>query len=152
MRSILEIMAILGVILSVMLLGFYWSILPDKVPSHFNFAGKVDAWSGKGSILLLPLISIIIFATMSIVSRYPKLFNYPWKFKLENLIRQQELAQLLITSLKAEIVWLFALIEWGTINTAMGKIDGLGVWPLLGGVGIIMVTTVAYFISSYRAR
>lgn len=31
-----------------------WQALPDKVPTHFNYEGVADGWSGKNFILFIP--------------------------------------------------------------------------------------------------
>ena len=42
------------IVLPYIYLGAIWSQLPDQVPTHFNFAGNADDWSGKTSLLFLP--------------------------------------------------------------------------------------------------
>lgn len=40
-----------------------WSEIPSTIPSHFDLFGNPDAWSGKGSIIIGP----IIFTLLSIL-------------------------------------------------------------------------------------
>jgi uncharacterized membrane protein len=35
-------------------LAAIWNQLPERVPTHFDLAGNVDAWSGKSTLLFLP--------------------------------------------------------------------------------------------------
>ncbi len=80
MKSAVEIMALVGLALGIFLIALYWMDLPPKIPSHYNISGQVDKWSAKGSILLLPLVGAFVYALINILSHYPEIFNYPWKF------------------------------------------------------------------------
>lgn len=47
---------------SIFIYIFYmWAKLPNRIPSHFDGMGCPDAWSGKESILLLPIIGLFLF-------------------------------------------------------------------------------------------
>ena len=38
-----------------------WQKLPDRLPTHWNFAGEVDGWSSKPfAVLVIPLILMVI--------------------------------------------------------------------------------------------
>lgn len=54
--------------------------------------------------------------------------------------------------LKTEIVFLFAFIEWQTIQLAMGKADGVGIWFLPGTLLVIFGTVGICMYRSYRSR
>ena len=54
-----------------------WASLPDRIPAHFDVAGKVDRWGSKAELLVLPWISILMMAGLEWVSRHPKLWNIP---------------------------------------------------------------------------
>lgn len=46
-------------------LYFIWQQLPDRVPTHFNFQGVADAWSGKTFLLFIPTgLSAFIYLIM----------------------------------------------------------------------------------------
>ena len=34
-----------------------WQQLPEQIPTHYNFAGEVDGYGGKGSLILLMFLS-----------------------------------------------------------------------------------------------
>ncbi|SYZ74621.1 conserved membrane hypothetical protein [Candidatus Zixiibacteriota bacterium] len=152
MKSTIELAALVGLALGLFLVGYYWSILPDRIPSHYSLAGNVDQWSSKASLLLLPAISLVIYIALNVVIRYPKIYNYPWKFAPQNLHRQQELATLFLSSLKMEIVWLFSLLEYQTIRIALGKEKALGPEFIIIFIVIIFGSAAFYFVKSYRAR
>ncbi len=54
----------------------HWGLLPDKVPAHYNAMGTVDRWGNKGEMLILPIIGVILWIGMTILERYPHVYNY----------------------------------------------------------------------------
>ena len=51
-------------LLSVILPIVFWADIPEKVPTHYNASGAVDAWGGKGILLLLMVFSVIMLGMM----------------------------------------------------------------------------------------
>lgn len=147
-----EFVAIAAVLFSLFYLFFVWSTLPEKIPSHFNFSGQADEWSGKGSILIVAGVSLFVYLMLTILSRYPQIYNYPWKITEENAARQYLLARQFLVALKTEIVILFAYIEWQTFEVALGHGQGLHVWFLPVFLVVIFGSIALYFIKAYRAR
>ncbi len=151
-ETILEILAILGVVLSPTIVGINWSDLPNRVPSHFGISGSADGWSGRSSLLILPVLILIIYAVLSFIIRYPLSFNYPWAITTDNVISQVRIARITIRILKTEVIWLFLVIDYMTIQTAKGNIDGLGV-AFLPIVMVIIIGTIGYqLFQAYKAR
>jgi len=104
----------------------YYSDLPDNIPRHFDFEGRADAWDGKQIIFTLPAIGTALYLLLSIVSRFPHKFNYLKSITAENAARQYAIALRIVRMLKFIIMAAFVYIMMGTINTALGKLDGLG--------------------------
>ncbi|MDQ2659208.1 MAG: SdpI family protein [Verrucomicrobiota bacterium] len=54
-----------------LLLAALWQRIPARVPMHWNLDGQIDRWGPKGAgMLLLPLASIGIAATLRLVPRF----------------------------------------------------------------------------------
>ncbi len=51
--------------------------LPDKIPSHFDGAGTVDAYGHKSMLVMLLFVGWMLFAVLSAVSFFPSLWNVP---------------------------------------------------------------------------
>ncbi|MBI1882157.1 MAG: DUF1648 domain-containing protein, partial [Chloroflexi bacterium] len=148
----LEAVAMGGILLSIGMLVLFWSSLPALVPTHFGVSGDVDAWGDKRTLLILPGVSLILYLTLTIASRFPHKFNYPWPITAQNAGEQYHLARSLLAWLKAETIILFAIIEWMTIRTALGQANGLGVVFLPFFMVVIFGTTGFYFYYAYQAR
>lgn len=148
----LEILAALGVALSLYNLLVAYPTLPASIPVHFNFKGEVDSWGGKETVWILGVGSVVLFGTLTLVSRIPHLYNYPWEITAENATRQYRLARTFITLLKTEIAWLFAFILGETIKVALGESNQLQPTILYLYLAMITASVVGYFVLSYRAR
>jgi uncharacterized membrane protein len=87
MTTFEKALKVLSVLLMAILFGyiFYiWNYLPAKVPTHFNGAGRIDGWGGKGSLWMLPIIGLLLFMILSSLGRFPHIFNYPVTITEEN--------------------------------------------------------------------
>lgn len=136
----------------VIMVALFWSSLPALVPSHFGVSGTPDAWSDKWAILILPLVSLVLYALLTLSNRYPHKFNYAWPITPHNAERQYKLAHSLIIWLKMEVMLLFAYLEWTTIRTALDQTVGLGIAFLPLVLVAIFGTIGVYFYQAFLAR
>lgn len=117
-----------------------WGKLPDKIPGHYNAAGVADHWGDKNEILILPIISVVLYALLTIVSFFPSVWNTPVKITEENREFVYLNLKTMLILIKMEIIIAFAYITYCNI-----KIQSLGTWFL--PVELIMVFgTVIYYI------
>lgn len=151
-EKILEVVSGVGLLFIILVPIYYEPILPDSIPQHFGASGKADAWGGKGNLLVLPIVGIAMYALLTVISRYPQVWNLPFALTEENAERQYRYCRMLLSVLKAEIVWLFAYIGWRTIQTALGEADGLGQMFLPVFLIIMTGTLVVYFWRARQAR
>jgi len=122
----LEVLAYLGVVLLVGISAYYYPRLPETVPQHFNFKGEPDGWRGKGSLLIMPIIGVVLFTTLSVLSRFPHVFNYPWPITESNARRQYAISRQMLFAVKLALVVTFTYITWSMIGTALGSRNGMG--------------------------
>ncbi len=121
--------------------------LNQKVPTHFNGAGKPDSWGNKYSLMILPIINIAMYAGLTVLNRYPYIFNYPITITEQNAIRQYQLAKTLVIWLKFSVAAMFLYIQIQTINAANGSHMGLGpfflVFVIIGSFAPMVVYLIA---------
>ena len=129
-----------------------YSNLPETIPTHYNGAGQADGFGGKATILTLPLISTVLFIGLTILNKFPHLFNYPTNITQANAFRQYTNATRLIRYLKLIIVFIFGFIAFKTIQIANGETDGLGVWCLPLTLGLIFIPTIYFLINSFKTK
>lgn len=149
---IFETLSIIGLLLLLTLTIVSWSDLPERIPTHFGFSGNPDGWGGKGSLAFLPIIAFLMHMLLSVVSKYPHTFNYPWKITEENAKVQYKYARSLLISLKAETIWSFIYIQWATIRVAFGKATGLGILYLPIFMILMFGTLGVYFYKASKYK
>ena len=109
LKKVLDISSIVLWLISIILIMINYADLPDKIPSHYNFAGDADAWSTKTFIFFMPVLGLLIWLMLHYLVSNPKLDRYihvpslygqPNKAQIEN-------AKLLIYFIKFEMMALF---------------------------------------------
>lgn len=93
-----------------------------------------------------------LYILLTVVSKFPHTFNFPWAITEENAERQYQIGRAMIGSLKTELVWLFTYIEFGVIQVALGKIKGLGMLFLPITLIIVFGTILIWVVKGYKAR
>jgi hypothetical protein len=110
-------------------LALVWNQLPDTVPLHFGASGAPNAWGDKSGLLLLPAVFAFSYALLTAAARFPRLVNIPFEVDREAPAARSLLQSMVIT-LKLSVTLLFGYITWGSVQTARGHADGLGLWFL----------------------
>jgi len=152
-ESSLEVVAVIGLLAGAVFVGQAWSTLPDRIPTKFSASGTPTDWGGKWTLLLFPGVSLFLYLLLSLVRRLPlRFYNIPWRITLENAARQYRLARTFLTVLKAELVWLFAFVEWMMVRAAQGASPRFEFVLFLIALGVILSTVGIYFRQSYLAR
>lgn len=148
----------LEVIAAVCLIGMWgvvllsWPELPDTIPVHFNAAGEPDGWGSKITLFFLPAIGTFLFAVLTVLSRFPHVYNYPCSITPENARTQYSLARTMIVGLKAELVGLFLYLEWTIVNSGIGNGEGPGLWFLPVFLLVLFGTISYYLVKALKAR
>ncbi len=124
--------------------------LPETIPTHYNGAGEADGFGGKATILTLPFIASILFIVLTILNKFPHLFNYPTNITHDNAFKLYTNATRLIRYLKLIIVFIFGLIAYKTMQNAKGEADGLGVWFLPLTMGLIFIPLIYFVMNSLK--
>lgn len=130
LEKIVQIICPLLLLFFVIQLFTVWGTLPQKIPSHFNAAGAVDGWDGKGSLLFLPILGAVFYVSLTVLERFPKIYNFPFNITEENAGCEYQIAREMLVFMKAEILIVFAYIQWAMVEAAKGGNSGLGLWFL----------------------
>ena len=126
--------------------------LPEIISTHYNEIGKADGFGNKLNILALPIISTILFIGLTILNKYPHLFNYPSEITKENALSQYTNATRMIRFLKLTIVIIFGLIVFKTIQNTNGNTNGFGAWFLPLTMGLIFIPIIYFFIKTKKTK
>jgi hypothetical protein len=123
--------------------------LPLRVPTHFDFMGKPDGWGSPQVLWLLPSIGVFFYALMALVSRFPGAFNYPVRVPPANRVALQHLALRMIAWLNAEVICLFAGIQYVIIKAASGSLGGFSPYFFLIAL-VFVFGTIGWHIVEMR--
>ena len=129
-----------------------YSNLPDTIPTHYNGVGNADGFGNKTNILILPIIASILFVGITIINKFPYIFNYPTQITEENALRQFTNATRMLRFMKFILVILFGLFTFKTIKGANGQSFGHGVWFLPLTLGLIFIPLTYFIINSFRTK
>src|SRR5690606_38646731 len=78
--ALLEVVAAVLLIYTMIHLGAYYGQLPERIPIHFNAAGQPDGWAMRGSIFILTGAKVFLYILLTGVSFLPpRYYNIPWK-------------------------------------------------------------------------
>lgn len=121
--------------------------LPEIIPTHYGFNGQADDWGSKAAIFILPVISLVMIIGMSILNRFPHIFNYPLKVTEENAMQLYRKGTLLIRIIKVIIVILFMFIEW--LICDVPENNQLPVWflPVVLIVPVILPVIIVFIMT-----
>jgi uncharacterized membrane protein len=125
---ILLITSILSLIFIWVYLILNYGKLPQRVPTHTDFLGKINSWGGKGMLFFLPILQTFLFLLLTIVSKYPHKFNYTVTITAENAERQYRNSRTLMRWITLTISIVFSYIEWNSIKMAKNSSMGFGIW------------------------
>jgi uncharacterized membrane protein len=148
MRKLLEAVGLLALaVLAWMTYGALYGPdhLPDRIPTHFDAAGKATGWGSPSLMLLLPVIGVGVYLLLTVVSRFPTAFNYPVRSTPELLPRLQSVTQDMLVLLKAELACLFAALQWAIIRSARTG-EGHLFAAILPIVIVVVLGTVGWYI------
>jgi uncharacterized membrane protein len=150
--KIIETAGYLAIIILWVLAIFNYLSLPEIIPIHFNASGLPDGYANRRMIFFLPLIGTILFAGMTVLNKFPHIFNFPVKITAENVLTQYTNATRLIRLLKLVIALVFSVIILFTGLTATGKISGLGAWFLPIVIALIQIPIVYYLVKTISKK
>jgi len=149
---IIEIAGLVAVLATWILLIAVYTRLPDVIPVHYNGLGQADAFGKKSEIFTLPVIATIVFAGMTVLSRFPHVFNYPVIITENNVSFQYGNMARMLRCLKLSLVLVFGSLVLQTVRNAEGNAEGLGVWFLPFVLAILIIPVLFFMIKSYMYR
>ena len=143
----LELISLFLVILAFYVALSSYSALPDTIPIHFDAQGIPDDWGSKGMIFTFPILSTVVFLSLTFFNFWfalvddPKRFiNLPKKKREAVTEAQAEILRVFTNRclfiLKILILSLFAYSTWQTVEIALGSASSLGAifWLFIGAL------------------
>jgi uncharacterized membrane protein len=149
---LLEIAGLVAVLALVVLTAIKYHGLPQQIPTHFNGAGLPDDYSHKSMIWFLAGVAVVLYSGLSLLNRFPYIFNFPVNITPENAERIYRHATRCIRLLNFLLVIMFFYLTWQSIAVATGKSAGLGLWFLPVTIVAILLVTIYMVIRMYQLK
>jgi hypothetical protein len=141
--TLLELLAIVGILAAFTVILIFYKSLPDSIPSHFTFSGKPDDFSGKESIWLFTVFGVLQYIMLTVITFFMKILKRPDDLTTEVL----SLVYGMMLRLKLMFSYLSLYLVSGTILIARGKADSLG-----AASTPVMLLLIATILVSYIFR
>lgn len=146
-NRILNILCLIVLIGITIYLIIRWNAMPKLIPSHYDFAGNVDSYGSKGSVLMMPIMSWVLYILITVLEMFPALWNTGVKVTEENKFRVYAILRLMLDIIKFIMVVSFA---YTTICSV--EFMPLGAWFTFVEVGTIFLTIILCLVKLYKAR
>ncbi len=88
-----------------------WSSIPNRIPGHYNAMGEIDRMGNKSELLVLPIITWLMYLGMSVVGRFPTVWNTGVRVTKENKERVYRTIINMLNSMKLTIVAVFSYLS-----------------------------------------
>jgi len=149
--TILEVLALAGLLVGPLLLLLYWPSIPEEIPSAFDALGRPTAWTHRFWLWGLPISALLAFGVMNLLIRVPQRFAFPWVTP-ENEGRQHHIIRSMIRATKAVWMWLLAFGSWRQCQVSIGEDAGSSILF----IGVFLCFTIGVFtvypLRAHRAR
>lgn len=142
LRLPIEIAAACLAVTPALLLLRAWSSLPEEIPSHFGPSGRPDRWGARWQAWLLPLATIVVYGTFSLLSG-------AWSWLLDSqreLVPELELPVLM----RLPIELLMTYMMWVVIRVARKEVDGLDLRIFYGLMLLWLTPPAAAWLLAHR--
>ncbi|PYG89954.1 uncharacterized protein DUF1648 [Ruminiclostridium sufflavum DSM 19573] len=144
---ILEAISIVIFIVLCLYTAFSWPNLPDTVPVHFGFSGQADGYGNKSSLLFLLPVILILYTGLSLLQKFPHIYNYIVEITQKNALTQYTCAIRMMRVLKLIIVIIFSYIQFQSIRAASTGTTSLGLW-FLPVVLVLLFGTLGFYLKA----
>jgi uncharacterized membrane protein len=154
MRKTMEAIALIG--LAVMAWITYSAFngpnpLPDRIPTHFDAAGDPNGWGSPNTLWLLPAIGVTLYLVITVISQFPTSFKYSVQVTEKNRARLQEVTLDMLAWFKAELVGLFAVLQWWMIQAARSGAGHISPWLVPGFLVVVFATAGWHVVALFQA-
>lgn len=125
-EKVIEAISIITIAVAAWIIFKYYKVLPEIIPKHFGLSGVPDGFGHRKSLIFFFIVTCVIYLGLTILSRFPNVYNYPILITKENAEFQYKNARIMLNTIKVEIIIFFTYIQWRSIKTVLNKANGLG--------------------------
>ncbi len=128
---------------------YFYSLLPEKIPVHFDLQGNVNRYGNKSSIFLLSSITAVLGIGLIILSNYPHTFNYHVKITDANREKQYSLAASMMRQLNAFTTFCLVMMDLVICFLAKELFKGSSFITILA---FLLMGGIVFIIANYMIK
>ncbi len=147
-----EAIALLLLLFSFLTLYLNWSSLSETIPIKFNFAGELVRMGNKKELLNFQFAIALIYLLLTVVSRFPRWYRYPWKITAENVAKQYSIHRSFLLWLKVYCMVGMSFTTLRTIRVALGRAEGMGTFYMPISLVILFAMIAVLFVKAIRGN
>lgn len=144
MVEIVCLILLIGVLIYLFL---NWNSIPEKIPGHYNAMGEVDRMGSKKELLVLPIISWLMYLGMTVLERFPQIWNTGVTVTEENKERVYRVLKNMLSTIKLIVVAVFVYL---TINSSQAI--SLSIWFLPVFITLMFGSIIFFIIKLVRVK
>jgi uncharacterized membrane protein len=129
---------------------YQYGNLPEQIPSHFNSNGEIDGYGRKSSLFLIPFLLTIIYVLLSVLNRFPEIFNYPVKITRQNADKHYRLACRMMRWLLFTIAGMFSYMTIVIVQSALHQTSMMQDWMLPLIILLLILPPAIYLFKAYK--
>ena len=141
---LLEWVALFIAIVALVLTGVLYVRAPETVPSHFNYKGEADGWSGKYIYWFMAVVFVLMMIISASAAYNRKLVNLPIRLKEPVFYRQIGLIGRMcrIMTIGMGLIWLAVIFSMS--SGFLGISSVVCVCMISGSVALMLGTVLFY--------
>ena len=126
-----------------------WHYLPDQIPTHYNFAGEIDGYGSRWTLLIMPVIGLVTDLVVAVSSRFPQSWNAGVKITVYNRVRVYRILRDLMAEVRLGSAVMFSFISvWIALTP-----DHMSGWVLTAvTAAALLIPIVRYAVRIMRAK
>lgn len=141
---IFEAITFIVVILSLIFFAAHYNKLPVKIATHWNTAGVTDGWGDRSYVLILPIIMVVAYLALTVVSNVPAIYGRKIDIRARNVEKKYKNARDFLIWSKIEVSLMLAVVTANFARTGSMKASALFI-VVLSVFAIIFIFTLLYF-------
>ncbi len=141
----MQILSVLCLTGSTLILAAGWNQIPAVIPGHYNFAGEADSMTGKGALILMPVLNWLMYLGISILEHFPQVWNTGVKITAQNRERVYRILYHMIVCLKLSVVLIFSFMTIWHENY-------LPSWFFIAAMSLTFGPMIFFLVQVWRAR
>ena len=147
-RKINLILDSVTVLIIIFLSGFtfkIWSEVGDRIPTHFNIHGQVDAYGSKNTLFILLGVEIVMYLFFTLISNHPEIANYTTRIHDGNREAQYNMESTFIKVLNLEVILLFVCIQLQILAATKNIGTGFSIYTIIIPMMMMGLSSVVYW-------